>query len=826
MGWIKTDPNSSGYRIPFGQENFYFVLLPNDKIQIRASGTTINYDTTLPGNQWVHIGATYSNTDAKLKLFINGEPVKEIIKSGFLNADSSSFTIGRRASSNNDFFKGHIDEIRLFDKALSEDEFHKIVYQEIIDNVYVRGTEIPSNVSTLLWSNLKRYFRLDNYKHDITDDLSTPNVDTEFGAKLYNIKTITSQSAPMPFITQQSNTSLPESLTSIEDGINGYDAVTYDWSIVKIQHDNITYNNNQSHLGLFIHEKETNSNPIEYHITNDSELNISWYLKLDGFIDLEGASQLIQGEDSMLDPNSKGKIELDQQGTADLYTYNYWSSPVSTIIEGSNNTDYTIEDILRDGTNPSIPQPINWISTGFDGTNTNPIGIADYWIWKFDNYTDEDYTLWQHVRSNGTLSVGEGFTMKGPGTGSIQDQQNYVFTGKPNNGNINLELTAGNNYLLGNPYPSAIDARQFLIDNSTSLGADSDQNDSESPSDITPTISGTLYFWQHWGGNSHILSEYQGGYAIYNFSGAVAAASLGTNNPNISTDGTATKLPGRYIPIGQGFFVVGKNTGALKFNNKQRAFQKEGNSNSVFMRNDYSSESQSQYDSEEDDLRMKMRIGFNSTNTIHRQLLLTIDSLATPSIDYGFDAILFDDQIDDMYWMLEGGKYTVQGTDNINENTIIPLGLHVANDGINEITIDALENVPENINIYLHDKDAELYHDLKASNYNIQLEAGEYLNRFEITFGIPDILSSEEEILKTLKFYYSFSRHKIIILNPSNLELNKLEVHNIIGQNVYSINDLHQVSYSEYEIQSLSTGTYIVKLTTPMGILTKKIMVN
>ena len=815
MGWIKIDPSGTGsVRYLFGQNNFYLRLYPDNRVFVETSGANAHSGTALPTNQWVHVGATYSSSGNSLRLYVNGELRNSSSKSGNLNSDTSNFTIGRRANAGLDFYRGFIDEVRLFDVALTTDEFQKVVYQEIEDNTDVRGTVIPRNVNTLAWANLTRYFRLDTYKGDITDDLSTATVDIGTGAKMYNFKLIDYQSAPMPFVTQQSG-ALNTAVHSASDGINGDDAITYDWSIVRVEHDDVTYNGRQQHLGLFINQLDAGSNPIEYHVTNDSELNVSWYLKLDGFIDLEGESQLVQGADSMLDATSIGKIEQDQQGTADTFTYNYWSSPVGTINGSQNNADYTVANVLMDGSDPDNPAAINFITNSYDGTNTSPIGLATYWIWKFDNHLDDDYSSWQHVGSTGTMKAGEGYTMKGPGTGSILTDQNYVFSGKPNNGDINLTLNAGNNYLIGNPYPSAIDADQFIRDNGLVLDYD------DNP-DATPTISGTLYFWEHWGGGSHILQEYQGGYATYNFSGAVAAPSYGTNDPDVGTGGTPKKLPGRYIPVGQGFFVVGENTGTLNFNNGQRIFEKEGSS-SVFVR---SSVAQNDEGAPADE-RMKFRIGFNSINTIHRQLLLTVDSLATTGVDRGFDASLQDELMDDMYWMIDNGKYNIQGYDNIDElTTVIPIGLHTDDDGTNTITIDELENVPDDLNIYIHDLDTGIYHDLRASDFEIHLTAGEYLNRFELTFNIPDTLSENEEVLNELTLYYSNNRDTVVILNPNQTELKQLELYNILGQSVYTNVDLYQTRYNEYPIKNLSTGTYILKLNTLYGSVTKKIIVK
>ncbi|MFT5848893.1 MAG: hypothetical protein ACI902_002971 [Psychroserpens sp.] len=46
--------------------------------------------------------------------------------------------------------------------------------------------------------------------------------------------------------------------------------------------------------------------------------------KLDGKIDLQAESQLVQTAESKLDVSSSGSLEKNQQGTRDMFTYNYW----------------------------------------------------------------------------------------------------------------------------------------------------------------------------------------------------------------------------------------------------------------------------------------------------------------------------------------------------------------------------------------------------------------------------------------------------------------------------------------------------------------------
>jgi hypothetical protein len=410
--------------------------------------------------------------------------------------------------------------------------------------------------------------------------------------------------------------------------------------------------------------------------------------------------------------------------------------------------------------------------------------------------------------------------MKGPGTGAILDEQNYVYLGKPNNGDINLTITAGNNYLVGNPYASAIDADQFIRDN----GPELEYIDPSSNPETDPLLSGTLYFWEHWGGGSHVLQQYQGGYATYNYSGAVAAASMGTNDPDVGTGGTPTKLPGRYIPVGQGFFVLAENSGTINFNNGQRVFQKEGGASSVFVRN---MSAQNSSDNQTSDDRMKFRIGFNSVNTVHRQLLLTVDENTTEGVDWAYDAVLSEEQIDDMYWIINDEAYMVQANSEANVDTVYPLGVKTDSDGTNTITIDKLENVPSDVDIYLHDKVLEIYHDLRESDYSIFLNEGEYQDRFEITFGTNNLLGIDDQENKTLDVVYSNDIEKIVLINPNLIEVTSIELFNIMGQLVKQLENISESGYSEYDVENLSTGTYIIKLYAASGsVSTKKVLVK
>jgi FlaA1/EpsC-like NDP-sugar epimerase len=79
---------------------------------------------------------------------------------------------------------------------------------------------------------------------------------------------------------------------------------------------------------------------------------------------------------------------------------------------------------------------------------------------------------------------------------------------------------------------TTINATKFIIDNINS-------------------IDGTLYFWEHYStNNTHVLRDYQGGYATRNLTGGIMATS--SNVDFISKLGTPSRgIPNQYIPGGQ-----------------------------------------------------------------------------------------------------------------------------------------------------------------------------------------------------------------------------------------------------------------------------------
>ncbi|MEQ3690081.1 MAG: T9SS type A sorting domain-containing protein, partial [Flavobacterium sp.] len=524
---------------------------------------------------------------------------------------------------------------------------------------------------------------------------------------------------------------------------------------------------------------------------------------LNGKIDLQGRSQLVQTTESDLEVTSAGLIERDQQGTTNKFNYNYWSSPVGPVNTVTNNNDYTLNTVFKDGTNPVSPVNINWIG-GYDSTVGTPINLCRYWTFKFQNVTN-DYANWTQVLETGTLAPAQGYTLKG--SNAVTLDQNYTFIGKPFNGTITNPIAANNLNLSGNPYASALDASKFITDNASSL-------------------TGTLYFWEHYTTNStHNLAEYQGGYATRNLTGGVPPVAPAL----VSGLGSSTRVPGRFIPVGQGFFVSANATGGtIEFNNSQRAFVKEDdvNSNEMFRNNMVVS---NQNDSYEEIEYEKIRLGFTSNNNYHRQVLLGfMNNKATNEIDYGYDGLLFDEQSNDMFFTNSNLKLIIQGEGYFNENNIYPLTVTATTTGTVKFMLDGTENFNPSQPIYIHNSETNYYHDLRDGIYEVSLTAGTHSSTFSLRFKQETLSNEEIEIENGVNIIFTQNNNTLSIKNNlSDTTIQKIHLFNLLGQNIetWDVSDEIQQNIS-VSMDHFDIGTYIVKTVTTNGDYSKKIIKN
>ncbi|MBI3467512.1 MAG: tandem-95 repeat protein [Planctomycetes bacterium] len=91
---------------------------------LTRTGTTVNVggegNAALPLDTWTHIATTYDGTT--IYLYINGELVSSRTAAGSIVASSDPLRIGGNAIWDEEFFSGLIDEIRIYNRPLTESE--------------------------------------------------------------------------------------------------------------------------------------------------------------------------------------------------------------------------------------------------------------------------------------------------------------------------------------------------------------------------------------------------------------------------------------------------------------------------------------------------------------------------------------------------------------------------------------------------------------------------------------------------------------------------------------------------------------------------------
>ncbi|WP_179004220.1 LamG-like jellyroll fold domain-containing protein [Winogradskyella forsetii] len=831
MAWVKIDPAFSGNGTILDQNNLKIIALSDHRLRVSLNGynLTLPFSSALTINEWTHITVIFDRSldSDKLKVYLNGTLTKSSNSTSgqlanTINNSSYKLTIGKNSWNDSNFFEGSIDEIRIFNIALSEDQMQKIIHQEIEENSgIVSGMVIPKTIgdnsthAAIPWSSLRVYYPMTNILTAKTDDYSE-NGNT---ATLHNIYAVQSQTAPIPYQTNGDG-----NLSDASNWLNGEvwnitELSDSGCAIIKISND-VVIDSELKTLGLIVESEKSLT------VNGSYELNNSWYLGLDGTIDLKEDAQLIQGMQSDLVTSANGKILRRQEGSSSFYWYNYWASPVGTLSSTSltdnngtdnnaNNTDYKLNTLKKaNGTN-------------FEFTNAyNETGkISTRWLYTYKNgVTYNDY---ESINPTSNLQPGVGYTQKG--TGIADAAQQYLFEGKPNNGTILIDVTdSGGNgsvpavsktdFLLGNPYPSAIDIHEFIDDNAG-------------------VIDGSLFLWQQWSGSSHNLNDYNGGYAQVNKTGSTRAYQfVGITGENTGEQ-NGTKIQTRYLPVGQGFMVEIVADGQVTFKNSQRIFIKEEDANgsynngSVFFRSTNSGEENMDENSAEDeDPMQKIRLEFNSVDgpSTRRELLLGFSENTSDAYDYGYEAKNVDDNNDDLNLILNDDVLTIQAYAPITDDKIVPLNLKSSGEYNFTIAITETENIAEDQKIFIKDNFTGEYFNLRNDiPYQISSGIGEFNDRLEIVFvDQSETLSQTDETISSLKLYHASNRNRIVILNPKNVDIKSLEIYNILGQSVFNLNEYLNGSYNEYQLPDVSSGTYVVKLTTSNSTLSKKIILK
>ena len=530
---------------------------------------------------------------------------------------------------------------------------------------------------------------------------------------------------------------------------------------------------------------------FEIQAGNNLTVNDWIHVNTAGVFDVKNNASLVQKSDDA----NVGNVRIERiTQPMNYYDYTYWNSPVT-------------------------------LSSGFTLGSLSPQTTSD--IWSYNPTVSGGCGNWVSLNSSTIMDPTKGYIVKAPDTFSSNPSTKVTYTatfvGTPNNGPIFTPISKGTNAnmggmvadeddewnLIGNPYPSGIDAKKLL----------------NYPGNSS-VIDGTIYIWTHiptptnsapdpfYGDYvSHYTSD---DYATFNRTGATGTASSATN-------GATT--PSGYIATGQSFFVKAAPTMAngttknVTFDNSMRIAGK--NSDFHKIRNNDKTATEE-----------KHRIWLNLTNNsgAFSQTLIGYVTDATQGLDRGFDGESFGGNNVTFYSIIPEAKLSIQGRAlPFDASDMVILGYKAAKKGNYSIRIDHIEGLFVNESIYLEDKQLNVTHDLKLKPYVFSTGVGDFNNRFVLKYGGKTLGMDENSINNDeLKISYIQNSNILLINNIlSNDAVEKVALFNILGQSVSSWKIENQDQQNiQIPIKSMDSGIYIAKLKTSRGELSTKIVVR
>lgn len=462
-----------------------------------------------------------------------------------------------------------------------------------------------------------------------------------------------------------------------------------------------------------------------------------------GTLDVLNGGSLVQISDVAV---NTGNITYNRTANIRRLDYVYWSSPVA----GFNNTAIS---------------------------PTTPIGYQYKWlpttggINNFGNWTP----------ANETMVLGKGYIVRGPNAFSVTALANYTatFTGVPNNGVITIPISRGTyngvNYatgvsttpgtrdddnwnLVGNPYPSAIHAIDFLTLNTNIDGFVNIWTHGTLPSNA---IVDPFY-------NDYAYNYTPGDYITYNASGV-------SSGPGV--------FNGR-IAGGQGFFVSMLHTSAattenLTFNNSLRNI---AHNNSQFFRNSNVRSTASYTDLE------RNRIWFDlvsPTGTSVRSMIGYIEN-ATDSRDRLFDAFSNDKLAFNIFSMIDNEQMLIQGRSlPFDTNDRVNIGVTIPQDGLYKIALAAVDGLFSNVNqtIYLEDKLLNVIYDLRTAPYSFMATKGTIKDRFVIRYTNNSVVLSNETFNVDSDVLVVTNEELSVVSNKERIE--NIIVFDVLGRKLF-----------------------------------------
>ncbi|SDB64885.1 hypothetical protein SAMN03097699_3018 [Flavobacteriaceae bacterium MAR_2010_188] len=396
---------------------------------------------------------------------------------------------------------------------------------------------------------------------------------------------------------------------------------------------------------------------------------------------------------------------------------------------------------------------------------------------------------------NEPMPVGEGYFSAFTGT--------VEFVGNPHTGTYLIPLVytasedvdAGYN-LVSNPYPAALDVVEMFFTNAA-------------------TIDPVIFIWDD--DNPQGTRGSNEDYITYN--------AIGTVGPN------GNSFNG-YVGTAQGFFVKASTEGAnLEFNNTMKVLDLNADENFFRTREGSTTHVNSRLAELLQDIqKLKLSVKNSSSGSYNEVLFGFVDD-ATLGYDRLYDAPKFmGNQKLQLYSFIENDIYAIQGLPHIQDEIIIPLGLLMSENGNFQFNIELLENMPENVTMYIQDKLLNIYTEINTNQpVNFTSEVDYDSLRFNLVLSTDSTLGVENSkaLDNNLVIFASKNSIKLKLKGNMTLPSAKLIVQDVLGRTVLSTNI--DESFNTYEINHNfvdNSKFYIISVESNLGTTVKKVIIN